>query len=183
MDLLQIKGVGAVKREALHKLGITDVEQLIYHLPRSYKDFSKITPLAQAEDHTEVLIKARITTGVSSKRIRNNITLSTVSVIDDYGTKADCIWFHKLFNKFNINEIYYFCGKIIKNGRFISVHNALFEKNRPNKLMGIKPVYRINSGITQNAFREIVKNAFSIYEPVETLPESLRKRYLSLIHI
>ena len=177
MDLLQIKGVGAVKREALHKLGITDVKQLIFHLPRSYKDFSKITPLAQAEDHTEVLIKARIATGVTSKRIRNNIILSTVSIIDDCGTKADCIWFYKLFNKFNVNETYYFCGKVIKNGRFISVHNALFEKNRPDKLLGIKPVYRINPGITQNAFREIVKNAFSIYEPAETLPESLRSRY------
>ena len=177
MDLLQIKGVGAVKKEALIKLGITDIRQLVYYLPRSYKDFSRITPLAQAEDHTDVLIKARITSGVSAKRIRNNITLSTVSIVDDYGTQADCIWFYKLFNKFNINDVYYFCGKVIKNGRFISIHNSLFEKNRPDKLMGLKPVYRINTDITQNSIREIIKNAFVLYEPEETLPESIRNRY------
>ena len=48
-----LKGVGPKRAELFEKLGIKTVRDLIYHLPRSYMDFTSPTAIASARPYPQ----------------------------------------------------------------------------------------------------------------------------------
>ena len=44
-SVMYLKGVGPKRAELFEKLGIKTVRDLIYHLPRSYTDYSSPVPI------------------------------------------------------------------------------------------------------------------------------------------
>ena len=59
-SVTQLKGVGAKVAERLEKLGITQIQDLLFHLPLRYQDRTRLLPIgslrAQQEGLVEVVV-------------------------------------------------------------------------------------------------------------------------------
>jgi ATP-dependent DNA helicase RecG len=85
-----LKGVGPRRAEALARLDIRTVEDLIYHTPHRYLDATSITPAAKARVGTEVTLVGRvISTGVIPTRKRLRIFRA---ILRDESGVIECAW-------------------------------------------------------------------------------------------
>lgn len=85
-----LKGVGPARAAAFARLGVTTVEDLLYHVPHRYLDATSVTPIARATVGTEVTLVARVV----SKGIlptRSGLRIFRAVVQDDSGV-IECAW-------------------------------------------------------------------------------------------
>ena len=85
-----LKGVGPRRAEVFARLGITTVEDLLYHIPHRYLDATTVTPIARADVGKEVTLIGRvISKGVLPTRRRLRIFRA---VIRDASGLIECAW-------------------------------------------------------------------------------------------
>jgi len=70
LSLQNFKGVGPRLLQRLQRLGITTLEQLLFHLPLRYQDRTQITPLGSLQVGVETVIEAEVVTAEVSQRGR-----------------------------------------------------------------------------------------------------------------
>lgn len=176
-ELSSIKGVGPKRAEAIKKLGVNSVEELLAYFPKRYADFTRPRTFSSVLDGDNVLICGRVCDGLKVRYI-NGKTLSTLTVIDELGQKAHISWFYKVFNRFEINDVYYFCGKAKRRNNTVFLNNPEFEKGSLRRLGGIRTYYALNAELKQSFFRSAVRNAYEAFcmDIRETLPESFAER-------
>lgn len=90
--LEHIKGVGSKTAEALAKARLHTVDDLINFLPRTYEDFSRITPIAQLRPG-KVSVKGTFS-HIQTKRVRRGISV-TEAVLSDDTSKVQVVWFNQ----------------------------------------------------------------------------------------
>lgn len=116
MDIKQsvqfLKGVGPKKAQALKRLGIENIYDLLTYYPRRYEDQSEITPIAEAVVGTTVNIKGKIV-AMADKNTRRGLKLLTVILADDSGT-IQLNWFNQDYLK-----------KKLKQGTVLFVHGKV----------------------------------------------------------
>ena len=76
-NIQYLKGVGEKRAQLLHKLGIDTVGALLRFYPRSYEDWSHITPISADRGLGTVCIKATVISDVKENYIRKNMVLSS----------------------------------------------------------------------------------------------------------
>ena len=79
-----LKGVGKVKADALAKVEITSVLDLLTHYPRRYLDRTQQAEIADLRDGDEAMVLARVKR-VSARRTRQGRSLVEVDVFDGSG--------------------------------------------------------------------------------------------------
>src|SRR4051812_42053233 len=85
-----LKGVGPHRAEALSRLGVRTVEDLLYHTPHRYLDATSVTPAAKARVGTEVTLVGRvISTGIIPTRKRLRIFRA---ILRDESGVIECAW-------------------------------------------------------------------------------------------
>ena len=57
MELQDLKGIGKSRIAALHQAGIDTMADLLQTLPRSYRDTSRVTPIAQLSTGTPACVR------------------------------------------------------------------------------------------------------------------------------
>ena len=70
-----LKGIGAKRAEALAKLGIQTPYDLLYHVPRSYLDYSHPVPVAAASLGETNVIRVQIVHKLAPQFIRKGMTI------------------------------------------------------------------------------------------------------------
>src|SRR5260370_29009130 len=96
-----LKGVGPRRAEALAKLGVRSVEDLLYHTPHRYLDATTVTPVARARVGTEVTLVGRVvSTGVIPTRKRLRIFRA---ILPDASGVIECAWPGQAFLERPIN--------------------------------------------------------------------------------
>ncbi len=159
MELNVLKGLGPKRREALAKLDIFCVEDLIAFLPVRYRDLTVITKLNAAAVDTPSLFKVRILQKPVIKYPRKNFSIVSCD-IEDVSGRAQAVWFNQPYVAKSIkeNEDVYFYGTIeIKQGRR-RLMNASIEYEED---LSIMPVYRLpaSTGLSQKSMRSLMKQA------------------------
>jgi len=82
-EVQYVKGVGEARAKILNKLGIYTLEDLITYYPRDYEDRSKAKSLSDVIDGEEVMIKAKVVTGMQVTRARTKkMTICKIIVSD-----------------------------------------------------------------------------------------------------
>ena len=85
-----LKGVGPKRAEALQKLGIRTVADLLYHVPHRYLDATTVTPLAKALVGQDVTCVGRVvSTGILPTRRGLRVFRA---VLRDASGLLECAW-------------------------------------------------------------------------------------------
>ncbi len=176
-----IKGVGPARSKLFNLLGVYTLEDLINYYPRTYEDRTNVKKIEELQDGENALIEAVTLSGVSTYRLRRNMTISKVLVQDDTG-KCLITWFNQDYVKAKIHskEKYRFYGKVTKNNGKIEMASPVFDEEKEHKNTGkIVPIYPTTKNLSQTSIRNAIENALKLIDEKieETLPDYIIKEY------
>jgi len=174
-DIRYIKGVGEQRAKAFAKLGITDYRSLLHHFPRGYIDHRNTVSIAEAHSHLDetVSLIAVIASPVSHHKIRGNLSISKVTVVDESGG-LQLTFFNNpyLKNILKEGEQYLFYGKIERFGPRLSMTSPYFEPLREGQTPALRPIYPLCAGVTQKMLASALSFVLNkLPEDFEPLPE------------
>lgn len=177
-SVMYLKGVGSKRAELLKKLGIETVRQLIYHIPRSYIDFTSPVPIAEALLEEMNVIKARVYKKRAPDLIRKNMKIFRVICTDGANDITIVIYNSQyLYNSLKEDCDYILYGKV--TGNLISKEMSspmILEASSEDRIL---PIYPLTAGISMGIMRYCVKNALERLTSgdCETLPQSVRVKH------
>ncbi len=173
--------IGPVYQKRLKKLGIKNVQDLLYHFPHRYEDFSNVIPISKAKINQPLCIQGKILEIDNSRTWKRGITL-THAIVEDKTGAIKVTWFSQpyLTKTLKPGDMISLAGKISvgKNGIYLS--NPAYEKiTSPNLTHTgrIVPVYQETRGLSSRWLRYIIRSAlFQIQNQIkDPLPEKILK--------
>ena len=157
-----LKGVGPKRAEALQRLGIRTVGDLLYHVPHRYLDATTVMPLARAGIGQDVTCVGRVvSTGVLPTR--RGLRVFRAVLKDDSGL-LECAWPGRPFLERQIKKgqlllvtgpVRYYHGKQIVPREFIVLAEP-DDDNEGNPGL-VLPVYPATEGLTHRQIRALVQ--------------------------
>ena len=90
--LQYLKGVGPRRAQALEKLGLRTLGDLLYHFPDRYYDRRQMTPLAKLRPGEPATVQGVVTNIRSTRSERQKILILEVTVEDGEG-RDTLVWF------------------------------------------------------------------------------------------
>lgn len=190
-----LKGVGPKKAKIFNEAGINTIEDLLYYFPRRYEDRTKFVPISEVKEGEIQAIKAEVLAkGQRQSWKKQRFNIFEVIVGDRTG-KIFCVWFNqpylKNYLKVGFSLILY--GKIERYGSRLQLVAPEFEiieedTNVPASCVSgrleslnmgrIVSVYSLPAGITQRAFRCLLKGVLDDFLPKinDFLPFDIRSK-------
>ncbi len=176
-------GVGPEMARRLAKLEIRTVRDLLFHIPKSYRDRRAVTPIASLEPDEErtvlaTLVSARL---VRRRRGRSDVT---ATVRDDSGVLR-VVWFNQPFILRTLQPgTRYFLSGAVQPFHGLEMHNPEFEPDEEGaehrSSARVAPVYGLTQGVTQRWLRARVADVLRALPPLpDPVPEE-RLRECSL---
>lgn len=170
--------IGPIFAKKFEKLGVDTVEDLFYHVPTRYLDYSNVTTISRLRANEIATIHAKV---VSLKNIysKRGLRMQIGSVEDETG-KITVVWFNQPF-----------LIKTLYPGRLISVsgkvgffnrklcltspdYELLVEEDDTTMHTGrLVPVYSETSGLSSKWIRRKMKDSFESVEIKEYVPSKI----------
>jgi ATP-dependent DNA helicase RecG len=97
-DIKYLKGVGPKKSLLLKKMNLQTIEDLIYYIPKSFEDRTKLNKLIEAIQGEKQVFKVTVTEKPVVISTRKGLHILKVTVEDDSGT-ASLVWFNQDYIK------------------------------------------------------------------------------------
>lgn len=180
--ITSIKGIGPRRAEALGKLGLFSLRDLLYFAPRDYLDYSQETPLCSAEHGALVALHVILLAPPKHARIRRGMEITTVRACR-YGADAQdktaqvlLTWYNQPYRAHSLaaGQEWYACGRMDRSRGIRLVNPSLHAQ-----LPGVVPLYPLVQGLSQKVLRDAVAAALAAAEGkiVETLPDALLAQY------
>lgn len=138
-----IKGIGEVRANALEKLGIVTLGDLIAYFPRGYEDRTQVRPIRELTAGESVCVRGMVAADLTAYRISGGRTIAKTRVVDDSGA-MDLVFFNAqhLGSSLRMGETYVFFGRVEDDLRRKQMINPLFEPEGRQQVTGrIMPIY------------------------------------------
>jgi ATP-dependent DNA helicase RecG len=180
--ITDLSKVGPFLNKKLQKLGIYTIENLFYHVPSRYVDYSKVSKIKFVTPGENVTIHAKINSiaNVFSKR---GVRMQIGSVEDESG-KITVLWFNQPF----LTRMLY-PGKLVSLSGKVGFFNRKLSLNSPDYEMldtedqetihtgRLVPVYPETMGLSSKWLRTLIKRAFSEVEVNDFLTEEKLQKW------
>lgn len=187
MDLREsvtsLKGVGPKKAEALKKLGISTMEDLVFFLPRSYEDRRNRVDISDAAEDQNSVVTGEVKLVVND-RYRGGRKQMLRLLVEDGTGSMEVVFFNAKYlqHSFRAGRKYTFFGKVTRNfGKMQMIHPEFSDADGMED--GILPVYPLTKGISQREMRtwqKSLKRAYSMAEDILSSEAVERNRLCSL---
>ncbi len=186
VPLTALSGVGAAISEKLSRIGINNVQDLLFHLPMRYEDRIRITPIADVRPESFATVEGFVQ--LTEVQFGRRPILSTT--ISDGTSKITLKFFN--FNAGMKNSLatgvrVKAFGEI-KRGRFMAeIHHPEYQIIRGNQPLELAetltPIYPTTEGLKQASLRKLTDQALALLERVqvaELLPDEFNPHKYSL---
>lgn len=178
--LSDLPKVGKTTANKLKKIGLISVNDLIWHLPYRYEDFSSIKPIAELKVNETATIKGKVEI-ITSRRARHRRMHLTECLITDESGSIKIIWFNQPYlNKYlNRGDEIYISGKVDDDYHTLQFTSPLWEKTEQHVHTGrIIPIYPSTQGISQKQLRYLIKIITPLLKNYEDyLPNTTTNNY------
>ncbi|MDD2426491.1 MAG: ATP-dependent DNA helicase RecG [Eubacteriales bacterium] len=154
-EVTVLRGISDKRAALFKKLGVKTCEDLIWHLPRDYEDWSDLSNICDLKDDDTACFQANvITVPQVNRRGRNSQTL--IKLQDDTGV-ISAVWFNQpwIAKQIHRGDSLIFRGRIKRAGRYFSVQNPQFQ-SKGTEVPPLLPIYPLTEGLTQNIIRDAV---------------------------
>jgi ATP-dependent DNA helicase RecG len=183
------------QREALEKLGIENVGDLLYHFPARYADPGQQSQIENLEEKQHAIIYGQIKTIKTGRTFRGHKPMAE-AVIADESSKIRAVWFNQPY-----------IAKIFAEGTFVRLDGQVGKRNKAGQPtmtnpkiekvdevpideqglfkegagdLELYPVYPESKGVTSNWMSFKIREIFSsglLEKIADPVPESVRKKY------
>ncbi len=177
----ELKGIGPKMAEKLKKIGIEQVQDVLFHLPLRYQDKTRVYPIGSTQHGQEIVIQGEVE---HSEIVYRRRRMMIVSIADgsglmtlrffhfsnaqqkglSRGTKISC--FGEVQLRGSSREMVHPEYQILQSGQSINLENTL------------TPIYPTTKGLQQRSLTRIAQEAISQLALLDDLlPSKLTKRY------
>lgn len=171
--------VNKVYAQRLNKLDIHTVEDLLFHFPVRYDDFSTLKNIKDLRQDDEVTIRGVVEKTTINTVWRNGRRLTIVDArIQDKTGTVRAVWFNQFYIKVALEKArkeakeIYVAGKVLdKFGLHFSSPTIELARNNPIHTNGLIPVYQQTRGVTSRWLRYAIHHALSQVAVREFLPK------------
>lgn len=175
ISIQSLRGIGKSRADALGRLGIASLFDLIRYLPSDYMDCTRARAVAETEDGEAALFYVTLLDTPKMFTSRNGAR--TVSVQATDGTqKLNVLFFNQSYMMANLKSgvSYYFYGTLSKKRGVYIINPKVFSEPT-----GIVPIYRTVKGISQSVMRSAVREALDmrLNETREWLTDKIRDEF------
>ncbi len=191
----ELNRVGKVIAKRLKTLGIETAEDLLFHFPFRYEDFSQIKLIKDLTEGEQVTVKGKIELIANKRSPRKHVMITEAVVADETG-RVRVIWFNQPFigKTLRQGDVVYLSGKAgsdmfgkvmqsptyereITKNQITSSKEAQKIKFQTTHTARIVPIYPLTAGITQKQIRYLMKQIITLIDQIpEWLPDNLRER-------
>ncbi len=173
--------VGPRRAKTLARLGIETLEDLLYHFPRRYDDYSQCKPIRQLRYGEQVTVLGTVES-VAIRDLRGGKLKAVEAVVSDGSGALRVTWFNQpwVANRLHKGMPVALAGKIDQYlGRPV-LTNPEWEPLTAEQLSTkrIVPVYPLTAKITQRWMRRLMHQAVSEWASrvPDPLPEEIRRQ-------
>lgn len=172
----ELKGVGNKVAERLQKLGIWQIQDLLFHLPLRYQDRTRLLPLGSLRTHQECLVEGT----VKLSQIKFGRRRSLLCHIEDGTGSLILRFFH--FSKVQQQQLEQGArvrcfGEVRTGPSSLEMVHPEYQIIASDKVVSVDqdltPVYPTTEGVHQIGFRKLIKQALTYLNDEQLLPELL----------
>ncbi len=175
-----LKSVSKTRLKIYQKLGVLTPYDLLYYLPRAYKDYREPVAVADAVVDMQNVVKVTVTAKKNPVYSSRGMQIFRADAVDEDGTPLGIVIFNQrfTFEALKTGESYIMYGKIISNlneNRY-NIQNPQLLKDIENP---IEAVYPQTTGLTSPMVRTNIKECLQVLDemPFETLPSAVREKF------
>lgn len=174
-----VRNVDARRTQALRRLGIETIGDLLSHYPFRYLDLSAVRPIRAVPLGSEATVVGTVV-DVRVRQPRLRLSITEVAVADDSGVVVG-VWFNQPYiaQRYEVGDRVAMAGTMELDYGLKQMRNPFMEQlgaaGTPVALGRILPVYRTTEGLSANWLRRIVESAVEEFAHVpDPLPSELR---------
>ena len=184
MDVTQLNGVGPALATKLDKLGLHNVEDLLFHLPIRYQDRTRLVPLHALSPKTACLVEGQITS--SSLQRGRGVSLRVSISQNGASLGLRFMHFHAHQAKSFTNGRNVRCFGELRPGpqglEMVHPEYVLFDDVPPNLADQLTPIYPTTEGLSLTRMGQLIALAWQQFEQGslildELLPQQLINKY------
>ena len=186
IPLTALSGVCVAVSAKLSRIGINNLQDLLFHLPIRYEDRTRITPIADLRPEQYATIEGIVQTCEVQFGRRPILTVS----LSDGTSKVTLRFFNfnaGMKNSFQ-NGVRVKAFGEVKRGRFMAeIHHPEYQIIRDNAPLileeNLTPIYSVTEGLKQTSLRKLTDQALELLEKIqiaEILPDEFNPHPFSL---
>jgi ATP-dependent DNA helicase RecG len=178
--------IGPKTAKSLKAIGLETIEDLLWHLPFRYDDFSKTVKIKDLVSGQKANIVGEIEL-INNRRAHRRRMYITEALIRDDSEGIKVIWFNQPFiaKTLKPGDTVSLAGEARDDGGIMTMVSPIYEKMSPalTHTSGLVPIYHCTEGITQKQLRFFIKQSLTATKELkDILPESTVKK-LKLLSI
>lgn len=177
----QLFMVGPTYAKRLNKLGIETIEDLLYHFPFRYEDYSLVSPIARIQAGETVTIRGKVLS-VKNEYTKGGKKIQKARVADETG-EIDTTWFNQPFlvKTLKVGEEYSFSGKVDWFGRSVVMITPEYEllKSKTLHTGRLVPIYPETYGVSSKWLRSRIAPTLDKFLPdiIDFMPKEITRTY------
>ena len=173
-----LHGVGAVKAKAYSRLGIENLNDLLFHFPRSYENRGDVKRLDECDGLTKNAVILTVATVPKIARIRRGMNILKFRAYDESGS-CEISYFNQDYLKdtFSLGVSFRFYGKVEMVGSRFSMSSPAHELCLAGiDLPDFTPIYPLTDGLSQKQIAQNIATSLQMaaMEMTDYLPEDIR---------
>ena len=180
-DASRLRFVSGARREALERLGICRVRDVLLHVPRRYLDFTNVLKVAQADVGSDATVVVTVDR-VRLKRPKPRMQIVEVDAMDETGV-IQATFFRQpwIADQLHQGDVVALSGKVTFGYGFKQMkspfHEVLSSAGEKSGYARVLPVHPVGEGITASWMRRIVAAALEdVGDVCDALPARLVAR-------